>query len=299
MLATRFIIALCPATPIYLVKHEIPGDRIFSRVPATVATETTRVKTEALAFETFDEAMTIAGDITGWGGAQRVEQVAVEVPDTRQTLATEDEIHEVCAAATCAWLECKDCTPSDAHSHTEDILRSMGLKYGCEVREGASCFLTIHLADHLGNTLTLDWNPMVDGFDITEATCLSEDDDGIACDGCGSDDAEPCGDPEGFAFCAACRAKDSDAAFNPHDVDADAEEVEDLPLYADTASPSVFVSPEEVAAAVRRTDCATVTLTDAQRERAAVLLAAALRDLIDFHLPRLTGNAQLDAAEGA
>lgn len=36
------------------------------------------------------------------------------------------------------------------------------------------------------------------------------DDDGIPCDGCGATDAEPCGDPEGFAFCAACRAKDND-----------------------------------------------------------------------------------------
>ena len=31
------------------------------------------------------------------------------------------------------------------------------------------------------------------------------------CDGCGACDAEPCGDADGHAFCAACRAKDANA----------------------------------------------------------------------------------------
>lgn len=70
-----------------------------------------------------------------------------------------------------------------------------------------------------------------------------------------------------------------------------------FPPKTPSARPTVLVSPEEIAAAVRRTDCASVTLTDAQRERAAVLLADALRDLIATNLPRLIGNAQLDAAE--
>ena len=82
MTETKYIIALCPATPTYLVKQDVPANRMFSRSAATVAAETTRVKAEALVFDTFDAAMEVARDITGWGGAQRVEQVAVEVAPT-------------------------------------------------------------------------------------------------------------------------------------------------------------------------------------------------------------------------
>ena len=424
MLATRFIIALCPATPIYLAAP--------SRAPKGAIT---RVKDDACRFDTFEAAMEVAKDITGWGGAQRVEQIAVQVPDP-QSLATEDACDEVRDAATCAWNECADCDSVTVRvRHTEDYLRSIGLKVGSEVRAGASCPATLYLADHLGNTMQLDWDPMQDGFDITEATtaadakprtavcdccarrrpqsmvhtfedthedgtstqsacedCIvdapAEPDHGCAgnckplspkaaralrkwgnekcqrawhlnrlrgegltvcsietgipvrsvnsainawqevweqlfvpqtcsdcgetndtvrildlgdgghalcskcntpdiipCDGCDSTDAEPCGDSDGHAFCAACRAKDSAAAFTPHSVDADA-----------TAKATV-ITAEEIAAAVRRNDCATVTLTDAQRERAAVLLTDALRGLIKANLPRLIGNAQLDAAE--
>lgn len=180
MLATRFIIALCPATPIYLVKCDVPANRIFSRHAATVSTETTRVKTEALVFDTFEAAMEVCKDITGWGGAQRVEEIAVQVPDP-QSLATEDDWHDVAAAASCAWDECSDCDSVTVRArHTEDYLRSIGLKVSAEVRAGASCPVTLYLADHLGNTLQLDFDPMVDGFDITEATCLAEPDHGCA-----------------------------------------------------------------------------------------------------------------------
>jgi len=82
MTETKYIIALCPATPTYLVKQDVPANRMFSRSAATVAAETTRVKAEALVFDTFDAAMEVARDITGWGGAQRVEQIAVEVAPT-------------------------------------------------------------------------------------------------------------------------------------------------------------------------------------------------------------------------
>lgn len=281
MLATRFIIALCPATPIYL---STPHYSTQNAMQGAI----TRVKSEAFVFDTFEAAMEVAKGIVGWGGAQRVEQVAVEVPDTRQTLATEDDWHDVAAAASCAWDECSDCDSVPVRArHTEDYLRSIGLKVGSEVRAGASCPVTLYLADHLGNTLQLDFDPMVDGFDITEATCLAETEaqheaepadaaeDGdllavvaataeslneqvrlnahpvelvetltdlltdlrlaclahgidfatalrrsemhagaetVACDGCGATDAEPCGDPEGFAFCAACRAKDAKGA---------------------------------------------------------------------------------------
>jgi hypothetical protein len=76
---TKFIIALCPATPIYLVKQDVPASSMFSSSAATVATEYSRVKTDALVFDTFDAAMEVCRDIRGWGGAQRVEQIAVEV----------------------------------------------------------------------------------------------------------------------------------------------------------------------------------------------------------------------------
>lgn len=229
MLATRFIIALCPATPIYLVKQDVPANRLFSRNAATVAAETTRVKAEALVFDTFEAAMEVAKDITGWGGAQRVEQVAVEVPDTRQTLATEADLCEVRDLCTSEWWDCMDDgsgadweSPRTSVTRAEKwivrALKDRGLTVSTENRAtdddmtSPSNPLTIYLADHLGNTAQFDFDPMQDGFDITEATCLAEaEPDTATCDGCGATDAEPCGDPEGFAFCAACRAKDANA----------------------------------------------------------------------------------------
>lgn len=302
MLVTKFIIALSPAARIFLTTNLDPSE------------SATSVKSDARVFDTFDAAMEVCKGITGWGGAERVEEIAVYVPDP-QSLATEDDWHEVAAAASCAWDECSDCDSVTVRArHTEDYLRSIGLKVSAEVRAGASCPVTLYLADHLGNTLQLDFDPMVDGFDITEATCLAEPDHGCAgnckplspkaaralrkwgkekcqrawhlnrlrgegltvcsietgiplrsvdsainawqevweqlfppqtcsdcgetndtvrildlgdgghalcskcntpdiipCDGCDSTDAVPCGDPEGFAFCAACRAKDANA----------------------------------------------------------------------------------------
>ena len=225
---TRFVIALCPATPTYLHADTATAWLIEGKY-------TTADKSKARLFDTFDAAMKVAQDITGWGGAQRVEQVAVEVEDTRVTLDTPEARIEVRDAATCAWNECADCDCVTVHArHTEDYLRSVGLMVATIMRNGASCRVSINLADHLGNTLTLDWDPMQDGFayetegddacDIGETEAQHEaEPDTVTCDGCGATDAEPCGDSEGFAFCAACRAKDSGAAFNPHDVDADAE----------------------------------------------------------------------------
>lgn len=368
MLATRFIIALCPVTRIYLGNscNDLAG---HLDIKGCATTDQSRARV----FYTFDAAMEVAKKVFGWGGAQRVEEIAVQVPDP-QSLATEDDWHDVAAAATCAWNECADCDSVTVSArHTEDYLRSIGLKVSAEVRAGASCPATLYLADYLGNTMQLDWNPMVDGFDITEATTAADakprtavcdccarrrpqsmvhtfedthedgtssstacedcivdapaegeeveptsllanlealaerlgGDDGAlileavgrlaeaetaTCDGCENafpvDEVEVCGSAEHgpFGFCAACRAKDNDRSY---EVDRQA-----------MASKAV-ITPEEIVAAVRRTDCATVTLTDAQRERAAVLLTDALRDLIEKNLPRLIGNAQLDAAEGA
>lgn len=278
MLATRFIIALCPATPIYLSTPH------YSTQGAI-----TRVKSEAFAFETFEAAMEVAQGIVGWGGAQRVEQVAVEVEDTRVTLDTPESRIEVRDNATAQYNAAIEAGYAERNAAEEVAkeLRSLGIKVGVDYRDGASCPVTLYLADHLGNTLQLDFDPMVDGFDITEATCLAETEaqheaepadaaeDGdllavvaataeslneqvrlnahpvelvetltdlltdlrlaclahgidfatalrrsemhagaetVACDGCGATDAEPCGDPEGFAFCAACRAKDAKGA---------------------------------------------------------------------------------------
>jgi hypothetical protein len=212
MLATRFIIALCPATPRYL--HADTANQFASE-----GFYATADKAKARLFDTFEAAMDVAKNIKGWGGAQRVEQVAVEVEDTRQTLATEDDWHDVAAAASCAWDECSDCDSVTVRArHTEDYLRSIGLKVGVEVRAGASCPVTLYLADHLGNTLQLDFDPMVDGFDITEATCLADGEPETAtCDGCENafpvDEVEVCGSAEHgpFGFCAACRTKDANA----------------------------------------------------------------------------------------
>lgn len=160
----RYVVVLCSATPIYLAAP--------SREPKGAIT---RVKDDACRFDTFDAAMEVSKRITGWGGAQRIEQIAVEVEDTRSTIATDDELFEIRDAATCAWNECADCDSETVRvRHTEDYLRSIGLKVGSEVRAGASCPATLYLADHLGNTAQLDWDPMQDSFDITEATCLAD-----------------------------------------------------------------------------------------------------------------------------
>jgi len=191
MLATRFIIALCPATPIYLtnLRMESPWTNTAYRLSRLLwdtssdsfrlsrLYSTSSVKAEATCFDTFEAAMEVAKDVTGWGGAQRVEQVAVEIEDTRVTLDTPEARIEVRDAATCAWCECADCDPVTVRvRHTEDYLRSIGLKVGSDVRAGASCPASLYLADHLGNTAQFDWDPMQDGFDITEATCLAEND---------------------------------------------------------------------------------------------------------------------------
>lgn len=126
-------------------------------------------------------------------------------PAPAASLVTEQERIEVRDAATCAWNECADCDLVTVHMrHTQDYLRSIGLMVGADERPEASCTVTLYLADHLGNRLTLEWDPMQDGFEIDEATC----------DGCDrslpADEVEPCGDSEGFAFCAACRKRDEE-----------------------------------------------------------------------------------------
>lgn len=225
MLATRFIIALCPATPIYFVKYDGSSNWI------------TRVKSDACTFDTFDAAMAVARDINGWGGTQRVEQVAVEVEDTRQTLDTPKariEVRDLATATYANATERGDCHLLAAEEVASE-LRDLGLKARFEARNGASSPISLYLADHLGNTLTLDWDPMVDGFDYPTsgddgcdlderaAQREPEPDDTATCDGCENafpvDEVEVCGSAEHgpFGFCKACRAKDAKGAAEPTD----------------------------------------------------------------------------------
>ena len=202
MLATKFIIALCPATPIYLAAP--------SRAPKGAIT---RVKDDACRFDTFDAAMEVAKGITGWGGAQRVEQVAVEVEDTRSTIATDDDLYEIRDAATAAYTEAEGDTYSRACA-VEGALRDLGLLCRTNGDPASSASVSVYVADHLGNTAQFDWDPMQDGFDITEATCLAEAEPETAtCDGCENafpiDEVEVCGEAEhgAFGFCATCLAE--------------------------------------------------------------------------------------------
>lgn len=227
MLATKYIIALCPATPRYL--HADTANQFSSE-----GFYATADKAKARLFDTFEAAMDVAKNIKGWGGAQRVEQVAVEVKDTRQTLATDEDLCEVRDLCTSEWVEACDASDADYESPRTTVtraekwivtaLKDRGLKVSTENRATEddrttpSNPLTVYTADHLGNTAQFDWDPMIDGFDITEATCLAEGEPETAtCDGCENafpvDEVEVCGSAEHgpFGFCAACRAKDANA----------------------------------------------------------------------------------------
>jgi hypothetical protein len=169
MLATKFIVTLCPATPIYLTTSTYPShgavSQLFSR---------SRAKSEAFVFDTFEAAMEVCKNITGWGGAQRVEQVAVEVEDTRSTIATDDDLYEIRDAATAAYTEAEGDTYSRACA-VEGALRDLGLLCRTNGDPASDAPISVYLADHLGNTAQFDWDPMQDGFDITEATCPADD----------------------------------------------------------------------------------------------------------------------------
>lgn len=270
MLATKFIIALCPATPIYLAAP--------SRAPKGAIT---RVKDDACRFDTFEAAMEVAKDITGWGGAQRVEQVAVEVEDTRSTIATDDDLYEIRDAATAAFTEAE----GDAYSRAcavEGAMRDLGLKCRTNGNQSASSSVSVYLADHLGNTAQFDWDPMQDGFDITEATCLADDGigggDTLPCDGCEATDAEPCGDSEGFAFCAACRAKSQDAPKAAHAVDFD-------PAFLDAVLGRDDLTFDQT------------PLTAEQAKHARAALTAALRSLVYANIHHLASSALTEARD--
>lgn len=356
---SRFVIALCPATPIYLAAP--------SREPKGAIT---RVKDDACRFETFDDALDVAKKVKGWPG-WRVEEIAVEVEDTRVTLDTPEARIEVRDNATAQYNAAREAGYAERNAAEEVAveLRSLGIKVGVDYRDGASCTVSLHLADHLGNLLTLDWDPMQDGFayetegddacDIGETEAQheaepeAEPDHGCAgnckplsrkaaralrkwgnekcqrawhlnrlrgegltvcsaetgipvrsvnsainawqevwaqlfdrdcergaptCDGCGATDAEPCGDSDGHAFCAACRAK-SQAA----------------PKAADP----VTFDPAFIDAVLGRDDLTMdqTPLTPEQAKHARAALTAALRSLVYANLPRLASSALVEARE--
>lgn len=175
MLATRFIIALCPSTPIYLASVDP-----IHREGCGIGQAVTNTRDSATQFQSFEAAMEVANFIKGWGGAQRVEQIAVEVPDTLSTIGTEDDLNEVrdfATAATAAGVWMQTDSVDLAAAAVTQAMRDLGLTVSTEVRHGASSPLTVWIADHLGNTAQLDWDPMQDGFDVTESSCAADDGD--------------------------------------------------------------------------------------------------------------------------
>ena len=159
----RYVVVLCSATPIYLAA---PSREAKGAI--------TRVKDDACMFDTFDAAMEVSKRITGWGGAQRIEQIAVEVEDTRSTIATDDDLYEIRDAATAAYTEAEGDSYSRACA-VEGALRDLGLLCRTNGDLDGEGSVVVYVTDHLGNTAQFDWDPMQDGFDITEATCLADD----------------------------------------------------------------------------------------------------------------------------
>jgi hypothetical protein len=173
---TRYIIALCPATPLYALSTTVPPTAVLRTYPSTRAAATSD-KSEALVFDTFDAAMEVCRDITGWGGAQRVEGIAVEVPapPTLESQETWDEIRDLATATFHA--ECEGAMPpncdetmraiirTDAATAAGRAVRELGFLVFLETRSRASSFATLSIADADGRMLDLHWDPMTDGFE--------------------------------------------------------------------------------------------------------------------------------------
>jgi len=149
---TKFIIALDPARNQYALSFAARA------VP-------TPERRDALRFDTYEAAADVCRDITGWGGAQRVEEIAVEVnmPSLRDP-ATRIEARDI---ATSVFVEESNrLQDNDAGiSAAAEALRAEGYRVGVDIRNGASSFATINLCDPFGVCLTLDWEPCAEGFD--------------------------------------------------------------------------------------------------------------------------------------
>ena len=75
---SEYIVALCPATPLYLVGDWGPAQNF--------RTMTTRIKGDARRFATFDEARDVSAAVCGWLGS-RVEEVAKYAPTSAEVIA--------------------------------------------------------------------------------------------------------------------------------------------------------------------------------------------------------------------
>lgn len=160
---TRFIIALCPATPTYL--HRDTADA--SRSEGGYATSD---KAKARVFDTFDAAMDVSRVIKGWGGAQRVEEIAVEVP-AAPSLATPEGRIEIRDLATNTFHEVSNREQDNKSGFfaASSAISDLGFLVTTDFRSGASSSATITVTACNGSSLTLDWDPGVDGFDYDES----------------------------------------------------------------------------------------------------------------------------------
>lgn len=168
----KFVVALCPVTPRYYraLDHSLKCPR------------GTTVKSEALIFDTYEEAKQLATNITGWGGAQRIEDltVHVEVADL-STPKGRIEVRNACmdiweneggnrTHTPLGWESVRS-TVTRVGAEIVRCMRLWGLRCAIENRGsedgGDSCadFMSVYLSDTAGNVLSLCWDPMVDGLD--------------------------------------------------------------------------------------------------------------------------------------
>jgi len=168
----KFIVTLDPSNSIYF-----EGTDIYRNRPLA----TTR-KENAVVFDTFDAARDVSSTIVGWGGSPRVEQITVhvEVAD----LSTPEGRIEVRNACTELWVEVNDgphttnCGWESVRANVDRIgmhltqaMNLLGLRCAIENRgtddddTSPSSHVSVDLSDINGNTLSLHWEPMVDGFD--------------------------------------------------------------------------------------------------------------------------------------
>jgi len=168
----KFVIALCPITPRYYRDLDNSCNCPIGTV----------VKSEALVFDNWEDAKQLAINIRGWGGAQRIETITVhvEVAD----LSTPEGRIEVRDACTELWVEVSDGTHTTncgwesvranvdrIGMHLTQAMKAWGLQCAIENRgtddddTSPSSHVSVDLSDINGNTLSLHWEPMVDGFD--------------------------------------------------------------------------------------------------------------------------------------
>jgi len=143
---------------------------------------------------------------------------------TLSTPAARIELRDLATATYCERFEAlpEDHVAADrlrsALASTANAVTDLGFVVTCGRKAGSSCAAWLEVTATDGSSLYLYWDPMLDGFDyegsgedgcdLDEIEANTEDEpETVSCDGCGEDDAEDAG--EGFAFCAACRAKDA------------------------------------------------------------------------------------------